>query len=726
MNHDLLSTTKGTAATPGGSPRASRLIAAVISILVLAAMSAGSAFANAPNPSSIKVESVVAHGSSTTVTVSGTWTWNVPNGAQKDCNDSRIGVGYAVSWGDNNANPLRKQGNEPTIYVGTPTDNWVHSVTQGTIKVAGPFKSGGGLVEESMLGETPEAMLYGYGSQGISTGAVSAVPTNEDAAHWYSNCGPTAQSEVNGQKVGNSNPANPEQGYPNGTWGPISHTYTTPGEYKICPVLYDPHGHQVGQAAQNAKEITAGGSSYNNDNSLESNGNASECTIAVTIPTPKPAFTIEKLQSFSAAGGFTKSELTGALGQTVHYGILVHNTGNVKLTFAPLTDAKCEGISPSGATELASGGEETFTCAHVLSSTGRYTNVASIHTSEDLSHESNEVVVGVPSQGFTIAKQQKLAGAGSYTTEKLTAKLGETVDYLITVTNTGEAPETFGPLLDPNCTNIHGGPTGALAHGESASWTCEHTLTANGDYQNAAIATGNREPKESNKVIVEVPAEGFTIKKEQKLAGKGEYTTAKLTAQVGETVDYLITVENTGEAPQTFAPLSDANCTNIQGGPTGALKHGEKASWTCEHTLTAMGMWENVATAEGNKEPKKSNPVTVEAAAILVKPECRISESVLTLHGAGGSKRKAFNVQMPSLGIAQITFYLDGKKLTTLTAAQAKNGQFTIKINPRKLSYGAHKVSITTVMTDSACPNLAREAVFVHPRQAKIKPKFTG
>ena len=96
------------------------------------------------------------------------------------------------------------------------------------------------------------------------------------------------------------------------------------------------------------------------------------------------------------------------------------------------------------------------------------------------------------------------------------------------------------------------------------------------------------------------------------------------------------------------------------------------------------------------------------------------------LHGAGGSKRGPFTVRISALGIKQITFYLDNRKLKTLTKAQAKNGQFTIKIDPRKLSYGAHKVSLKTVMSDANCAKLARAGVFVHPHPPVVKPKFTG
>ena len=129
---------------------------------------------------------------------------------------------------------------------------------------------------------------------------------------------------------------------------------------------------------------------------------------------------------------------------------------------------------------------------------------------------------------------------------------------------------------------------------------------------------------------------------------------------------------------------------------------------------------------KANGSEKPSNPVEVQVAAQVVKPECTINETTIVLKGGSGSKRKPFTVSISSLGVKEITFYVDGKKLKTLTAAQAKNGQFVIKIDPRKLHFGAHTVTAKAVMTEAICPPLARSAKFVRPKPPKIIPKFTG
>ena len=72
--------------------------------------------------------------------------------------------------------------------------------------------------------------------------------------------------------------------------------------------------------------------------------------------------------------------------------------------------------------------------------------------------------------------------------------------------------------------------------------------------------------KESNKVevVIEPETPEIMIHKEQRFAPRGSYTTDKLTGKLGQTVDYLITVENTGNVPLHFMSLTDAHCTHIQ------------------------------------------------------------------------------------------------------------------------------------------------------------------
>jgi hypothetical protein len=128
--------------------------------------------------------------------------------------------------------------------------------------------------------------------------------------------------------------------------------------------------------------------------------------VVVEVPA-EPAFTIEKRQEImGSAGGFTTSPLTGAIGQTVDYQIVVKNTGNEGLTFSNFNDAQCDkGTIAGGPGEapVAPGSSTTYTCSHVLTSTGPYVNKASVTGTPQgqaaIMHTSNPVEVNVPAAG---------------------------------------------------------------------------------------------------------------------------------------------------------------------------------------------------------------------------------------------------------------------------------------------------------------------------------------
>ena len=212
-----------------------------------------------------------------------------------------------------------------------------------------------------------------------------------------------------------------------------------------------------------------------------------------------------------------------------------------------------------------------------------------------------------------------------------------------------------------------------------------------------------------------------------------------MTGVLGQTVDYEIIVTNAGDVALTFSGFSDAHCDaeTIAGGPGATpLQPGESTTYTCSHVLNSVGSYVNEATVTGT--PPGEAPITqtsnavaavvpAQAAAPIitttthgptgesgVAPFCAINEPATVLRGATGPKRAAFSVQIRSVGIKQITFYLDGRKLKTLKSSQARGGKFTVEINPAKLSYGAHKVTAKTVMSDSSS-NRSRVRAFRPP-----------
>lgn len=125
---------------------------------------------------------------------------------------------------------------------------------------------------------------------------------------------------------------------------------------------------------------------------------------------PDPALAIEKLQKIAGtSGSFTTSPLTGSVGQTVDYEILLKNTGNVPLSIGPLSDPRCDEETISGGPgteELAPGASSTYLCTHLLNaadqSAGSYSNTVSLTATppegegSPISETSNTVLVEIP------------------------------------------------------------------------------------------------------------------------------------------------------------------------------------------------------------------------------------------------------------------------------------------------------------------------------------------
>jgi hypothetical protein len=367
---------------------------------------------------------------------------------------------------------------------------------------------------------------------------------------------------------------------------------------------------------------------------------------------------------------------------------------------------------------------------------------------------------------FTIEKRQEIAGSGSgFTAAPLVGAIGQTVDYEIVVTNTELGlEETFSGFTDPHCeaagsvySPFPSSSSTSVAAGASITYTCSQPLTSTGTYTNEATVTGTSVfgksvTQTSNQVVVEVPPPpppAFTIEKFQRIAGgSAGFTTSTLTAAEGQTVNYEIVIKNSGEGALTFSAFSDEHCDpgTLAGGPGATpVKPGESTTYTCTRLLPSPGTYTNVASvtgANGGGESLTLTSNTVEATvppppvvvpyvapptpAKGVEPRKEVQSECIqrapALRGASGPKRAPFTVTIAAGGITRISFYLDGHKMKALTAAQARKGVFSIEIDPRKLAYGAHRVSVTTRMSERECPSVARTSAFVRPKRTTSPP----
>ena len=349
-----------------------------------------------------------------------------------------------------------------------------------------------------------------------------------------------------------------------------------------------------------------------------------------------------------------------------------------------------------------------------------------------------------PARSFKIEMLQRVLGSNKglpepgYTRSALTAKIGETVEYEVVITNTGSVPLTFG-FHDLICEQISFFPeSDPVPPGKDEVHTCSHLLTSTGVWANEASSSAaefsggaSLGEEASNKVTVEVPAEpGVSVETLQAIRGTGaEYTAWPISGTVGESVNYEAIVKNTGNVAVRLTGFHDAACAfGSFSGPSGEPTLGvhETVTYRCSHLLVKSDVHQvsntAVVTWEAPPGPPASAMSTV-LARVSNSPVCSVPERLIVLRGAGGRRRRPFEVAIASTGIARIAFYLDGRRLKTLKAGRAKRGEFSVTIDPGRLSVGAHRVSVTAIMRDTRCATIFRSGVFVHtePREKSSK-----
>jgi hypothetical protein len=109
-------------------------------------------------------------------------------------------------------------------------------------------------------------------------------------------------------------------------------------------------------------------------------------------------------------------------------------------------------------------------------------------------------------------------------------------------------------------------------------------------------------------------------------------------------------------------------------------------------------------------------------ALVAVKASC--VPSPVVLRGVSAKVRRALTVHVTALGVKSVTFYLDGRKLATVT--KATDHRYSVRINARRLGYGRHRLSARATMRDAACARAAAAGSFVKVKPPRIPPKFAG
>ncbi|WP_400077704.1 beta strand repeat-containing protein [Winogradskyella sp. R77965] len=252
-----------------------------------------------------------------------------------------------------------------------------------------------------------------------------------------------------------------------------------------------------------------------------------------------------------------------------------------------------------------------------------------------------------PNAELTVTKTTN----GVITSAGAAGLLDDTINYDIIVENTGNVTITDIDVSDPDVTFVGGdtNPIASLAPGATATFMVRKVITAadiaNGYVENSASATGDS-PSGTDDVTdvsdTDVDPDGNTIPDNENEDGpdagtdttddptrtnltpnaeltvtkttNGVITSAGAAGLLDDTIDYTITVANTGNVTVSNIEVTDTDVTFIPAGNTiGSLVPGASATFTVRQVITAAdianGYVENSASATGDS-PSGTDDVT--------------------------------------------------------------------------------------------------------------------
>jgi hypothetical protein len=249
------------------------------------------------------------------------------------------------------------------------------------------------------------------------------------------------------------------------------------------------------------------------------------------------------------------------------------------------------------------------------------------------------------------------------------------------------------------------------------------------------------------------------------------------TAHSGDQLTFSYTVTNPGDVPLTNVTATDDKCSPLtRTGDTSdtTLDPGDTWTYTCSYviqwsqgdanpvvnTVTTCGMPPGggspppggggspvcdtdqhsttiVPPATPTQTTPPASPETPASASgtaptsgqppqIAVSP-VRVQPGSARLRGPSGCPTtSAVAATVTGRRIAKVTFYVDNKKVKTLTRPN-RNGQWVLPMNVRRFAFGTHRVRVTVQFAKSSqTPARTLRLSFSRCHSAAVSPKFTG
>jgi uncharacterized repeat protein (TIGR01451 family) len=298
-------------------------------------------------------------------------------------------------------------------------------------------------------------------------------------------------------------------------------------------------------------------------------------------PPPPPVPSIKVTKTCPASAG---------IGDPISYQITVMNTGNDDLTGIVVNDPMLGSLSfPS---TLAAGDSVSKTVSYTVKPTdpNPIHNVVSVSGTGAVSGKS---VSDSASCDTNVTYKPAISVTKSC---PAAANVGDSIQYSITVKNTGDETLNNISVVDPMLGNIGGSFKSSLAPNESDTHTFSYTITVSDpDPIHNVVSVSGTGASSGAKVTASNTCDTDV----RHVPGIKVTKSCPASASLGDKINYTITVENTGNEPLNGLIVSDPFLGNVSGSFPNSLAPGEMVSRPFTYTIgdTTPDPIHNVVTA---------------------------------------------------------------------------------------------------------------------------------
>ncbi len=488
-------------------------------------------------------------------------------------------------------------------------------------------------------------------------------------------------------------------------------------------------------------------------------------TATALAASATPALAWYPTLTTTASGPVT---LGGALGDTAHLSGGLTPKGTITFKLYGPNDSTCttEVAKAVSATVSGNGNYPSPTITPTEPGTYRWT---ATYSGDSDNHPAGPTTCNAPSESATVGQSQPALTTTAGGPVTLGGALGDTAHLSGGLTPTGTITfKLYGPN-DASCTTQVAAAVTTTVSGNGDYPSPTITPTEPGTYRWTAAYSGDSDNHPAGPTACNDPSEStgvtaspaLSVVKEQRIAGTTDgFSGASLNVTVGQQIEYEMILSNTGDLPLALT-ASDPGCdASTLSGPFGALDAGGllapggAVSYDCTHvivpgdapaftnTVTASGTppgapvvgplsssvqamvaGQGVASS-GTTVPQSPTPSAPGGSTVSPGSAC-IAGSV-AFRAYAGCARDPFQAQMSAGGVESVTFYLDGRRLRTLTPRSVRDGKYVVTVDPRRLTLGRHRLTAHITM-NCGHVQLLRKLTFDHCRQRPLViPRFTG